>query len=311
MKLERISENQIRCTLTRSDLAERELKISELAYGTEKAKALFREMMVQASDELGFEADNIPLIIEAVPVSNECIMLIVTKVEDPEELDTRFSKFTPSPEDTEDLSDTDDEIYSSADDILDIFKRLGSDILSKTAELHSISGTADLPSDTETTSDDASSEDEEPQKTILRIYKFRTLNEVSCLSEQLPADFKCGNTLYKNPNNGHHALFSAASAAWLQNSVPYRRPAPIPYIILMNIMRQSFVKTHCRFFEAYKKCMLRSDSEFHMYKPNKKGYYIAIVTFSSCFIINRIYRPTGLFLRNSFCRASACTRTAI
>ena len=72
MKLERISENQIRCTLTRSDLAERELKISELAYGTEKAKALFREMMVQASDELGFEADNIPLIIEAVPFYNEC-----------------------------------------------------------------------------------------------------------------------------------------------------------------------------------------------------------------------------------------------
>ena len=225
------------------------------------------------------------MIIEAVPVSNECIMLIVTKVEDPEELDTRFSKFTPSPEDTEDLSDTDDEIYSSADDILDIFKRLGSDILSKTAELHSISGTADLPSDTETTSGDASSEDEEPQKTILRIYEFRTLNEVSCLSEQLPADFKCGNTLYKNPNNGHY------------------------YLVLSS--EQSFVKTHCRFFEAYKKCMLRSDSEFHMYKPNKKGYYIAIVTFSSCFIINRIYRPTGLFLRNSFCRASACTRTAI
>ena len=95
MKLERISENQIRCTLTRSDLAERELKISELAYGTEKAKALFREMMVQASDELGFEADNIPLIIEAVPVSNECIMLIVTKVEDPEELDTPSSHLLP------------------------------------------------------------------------------------------------------------------------------------------------------------------------------------------------------------------------
>lgn len=144
---------------------------------------------------------------------------------------------------------------------------------------------------------------------------------MSCLSEQLPADFKCGIPCTRirttviiilySPAKAYHALFSAASAAWLQNSVPYRRPAPIPYIILMNIMRQSFVKTHCRFFEAYKKCMLRSDSEFHMYKPNKKGYYIAIVTFSSCFIINRIYRPTGLFLRNSFCRASACTRTAI
>jgi len=56
MRLEKISENQIRCTLNKEDLAERELKISELAYGTEKAKDLFREMMQQASFEFGFEA---------------------------------------------------------------------------------------------------------------------------------------------------------------------------------------------------------------------------------------------------------------
>ena len=37
MKLERISENQIRCTLTRSDLAERELKISCLLYTSDAA----------------------------------------------------------------------------------------------------------------------------------------------------------------------------------------------------------------------------------------------------------------------------------
>ena len=42
----------------------------------------------------GFEADNIPLMIEAIPVSADSIILIITKVEDPEELDTRFSKFT-------------------------------------------------------------------------------------------------------------------------------------------------------------------------------------------------------------------------
>ena len=45
MKIEKVNENQIRCTLTREDLASRELKISELAYGTEKAKSLFRDMM--------------------------------------------------------------------------------------------------------------------------------------------------------------------------------------------------------------------------------------------------------------------------
>ena len=96
MKIERLNENQIRCTLNKEDLVNREIKLSELAYGSDKAKRLFRDMMTQASTEVGFEANDIPLVIEAIPVSSECIILIVTKVEDPEELDTRFSKFSPT-----------------------------------------------------------------------------------------------------------------------------------------------------------------------------------------------------------------------
>ena len=42
MKIERVNENQIRCTLNQADLASRQLKISELAYGSEKAKELCR-----------------------------------------------------------------------------------------------------------------------------------------------------------------------------------------------------------------------------------------------------------------------------
>ena len=41
MKIEKVNDNQIRCTLTKADLADRELKLSEIAYGTEKAKNLF------------------------------------------------------------------------------------------------------------------------------------------------------------------------------------------------------------------------------------------------------------------------------
>ena len=52
MKIEKVNDNQIRCTLTKADLADRELKLSELAYGTEKAKGLFRDMMQQAALEL-------------------------------------------------------------------------------------------------------------------------------------------------------------------------------------------------------------------------------------------------------------------
>lgn len=65
MKIEKINENQIRCTLTKADLEDRQIRLSELAYGTEKAKSLFRDMMQQANIEFGFEADNIPLMIEA------------------------------------------------------------------------------------------------------------------------------------------------------------------------------------------------------------------------------------------------------
>ena len=108
MKLEKLNDNQIRCTLNKSDLDKRELRLSELAYGSAKARALFRDMIQQASIELGFEADNIPLMIEAIPISNECLVLVVTKVEDPDELDTRFSRFS-SPFDEDDF----DEDYSS------------------------------------------------------------------------------------------------------------------------------------------------------------------------------------------------------
>ena len=107
MKIEKINDNQIRCTLTKEDLESYQIRISELAYGTEKAKSLFRDMMQQANFEFGFEAEDIPLMIEAIPLNPDCIVLIITKVEDPEELDTRFSRFAPSV--TEDMDDEDNE----------------------------------------------------------------------------------------------------------------------------------------------------------------------------------------------------------
>ena len=125
MKIEKVSDTQIRCTLTKEDLADRHLKISELAYGTEKAKNLFRDMMQQASYEFGFEADDIPLMIEAIPVSSDTIILLITEVEYPEELDTRFSKFAPSVhEDGNTLDDVLDTIAEGADDVLDLFKKI-------------------------------------------------------------------------------------------------------------------------------------------------------------------------------------------
>lgn len=96
MKIIKINENQIRCILTKDDLDERQLKLSELAYGTPKARGLFRDLMQQAAIECDFRADDMPLMIEAIPTGNSSIVLVVTKVDNPEELDTRFSSFSPS-----------------------------------------------------------------------------------------------------------------------------------------------------------------------------------------------------------------------
>ena len=120
MKIERINENQIRCTLTSSDLSARNLNLGELAYGTERRKKLFHEMIQKASNEVGFEADDIPLMVEAIPLSSESIMLIITKIEDPEELDTRFSRFSPGNED-EPLTALANELLEGADGLLSLF----------------------------------------------------------------------------------------------------------------------------------------------------------------------------------------------
>lgn len=192
MKIEKVNDNQIRCTLTKEDLANRELKISELAYGTEKAKTLFRDMMQQASFECGFEAEDIPLMIEAIPLNSECIVLIITKVEDPEELDTRFSKFAPSVhDDNEDMDDVLNELADGSDDVLDLFKKLH-----------------------ESKIQDKRNEDEENSSPALntadnrqtRIFSFSSLHLISKVAQLLEHVYDGDNSLYKDHVSSQYLL---------------------------------------------------------------------------------------------------------
>lgn len=202
MKIEKISDNQIRCTLNKSDLIDRELRISELAYGTEKAKALFRDMIQQAFYEFGFEVDDIPLMIEAIPVSTECLILVITKVEDPDELDTRFSKFSSfASRDNSDKSDSDEDAY--ADEIINSFDQMD-----------------DLSEDSEDSAKELldSSDAEIEEKTnihvatnLIKIYSFRSLKEVTELANILLGFYNGVNTLYKNPVNSIYYLMISIS----------------------------------------------------------------------------------------------------
>lgn len=202
MKIEKINENQIRCTLTKEDLAERELKLSELAYGSEKAKTLFRDMMQQASYEFGFEAEEIPLMIEAIPLSSECIVLIITKVEDPDELDTRFSKFTSGNEDTQTVETASIE---GADGILDLYKKIHEEKM----RLEQQKSADFIPLDKTVKKEETSAEAPEPEKTdthsesitlnLTRLYSLDNLNTAFGLAMILKGFYKGDNSLYKDP----------------------------------------------------------------------------------------------------------------
>ena len=53
MKIERISENQLKLTLTKADLAERKIKLEDLISPSERTQKLFRDIMEQAWKEAG------------------------------------------------------------------------------------------------------------------------------------------------------------------------------------------------------------------------------------------------------------------
>ena len=91
MKIEKINDNQVKIILSQSDLAERNIHLNELKYSDDKTHQLFREIMEQAVSECDFHADNAALMIEAVPLSQESMMIIVTKVAAGEEMDSKLN----------------------------------------------------------------------------------------------------------------------------------------------------------------------------------------------------------------------------
>lgn len=199
MKIEKINDNQIRCTLTSDDLAKRQIRISELAYGTEKAKNLFRDMMQQAHYQFGFDADNIPLMIEAIPASPDSIVLIITKVEDPEELDTRFSKFAPTPES---VSNAFDELhFEGADDIIDIFKK----IYEAKAKALAKKKAAATPADEAEKTTEAPESEPVPVD-LVRLYEFPHLDAVIDAAVSLNHFYTGENSLYKDEKHGVYLL---------------------------------------------------------------------------------------------------------
>ena len=197
MKIEKINDNQIRCILSSTDLSERQIDLNELAYGSGKARQLFHEMIEKACHDFDFDVEDTPLMVEAIPLPMNSIMLIISKIEEPEELDSRYSRFAPTIE----------------EDIL-------SDLMSLPMQL--LEGAADavrkqLVQVAPVTSPELPGKPEsEPEPTpadALRIFTFSSLRELAHAASLLEApDSVCLSSLYRPENGTYHLVLMPISA---------------------------------------------------------------------------------------------------
>ena len=133
-------------------------------------------------------------MIEAIPLSGDCLMLVMTKVNDPEELDARFSHFTAPPDRTDDpIISPEERVY--ADEIISCMEQLNkllSDPIASKIFKHGEDGEQAVPVSV--------------AGSISRTFAFSSLDEVIHVSKVIGSNYDGTNTLYKDAEKGIYFL---------------------------------------------------------------------------------------------------------
>ena len=207
MKIEKINENQIRCILNSPDLSDRQIDLNELAYGSGKARQLFHEMIEKACRDLDFDVEDSPLMVEAIPLPMNSIMLIISKIEEPEELDSRYSRFAPTVE----------------EDIINDLMALPMQLLEGAADAVRKQLAQSNPALAPSASDDSAAPKQEsaPRPAdALRIFSFTSLRDLAHAASLLKdPDQVCLSSLYRPADGVYHLVLMPAGTP----DAPYSR----------------------------------------------------------------------------------------
>jgi negative regulator of genetic competence, sporulation and motility len=95
MQLEKKDHHNLYCYITREDLQDLNIDPHVLTYGSNPFRKLLSTILEQAAQEHGFSKNNLPLRAEAVPLDHDELFIQLTIIEEAEELDPRFSLFSP------------------------------------------------------------------------------------------------------------------------------------------------------------------------------------------------------------------------
>lgn len=182
MHIEKINENKFRCTLEKRDLDMRNLRLEELAYGTDKARQLFDEMMRKAHDQFGFSQEEGPISVEAFPISKECLVLVISKMTNFDEVDTRFSRFSEQDEYAESPIEEEDGLDGYSPEII----------------------TSEPPVQKDTS--DLQRREAADGEELIRVFTFRSLDILLDAAQVLHKHYNGVNSLYKDEKEGIYYL---------------------------------------------------------------------------------------------------------
>ncbi|WP_332630057.1 genetic competence negative regulator [Halalkalibacter flavus] len=124
MRLERLNTNKFKAFLTFDDMRERGLTKEDLWQDLPKVHDLFRDMILEADDELGFKVDG-PIAVEVYAMPAQGMVIIVSKSTSDEDFDEEgFEEGYIEMQVT--LDETEDIFYEFADieDVIALSSRL-------------------------------------------------------------------------------------------------------------------------------------------------------------------------------------------
>ncbi|MFD1358016.1 genetic competence negative regulator [Fictibacillus halophilus] len=125
MRVERLTYNKIKIFLTFDDLNERGISKEEIWQDIPKVHQLFRDMMTEADDEVGFKADG-PIAVEVFSLPAQGMVVIVTKGINEYDLEEEYDEDYIEMQVTLDENDEIFYEFSSFEDVIRLANRLHS-----------------------------------------------------------------------------------------------------------------------------------------------------------------------------------------
>lgn len=196
MVFEKLNDNQIKCVLDKEDLISRNINIKDLFYGSPKTEQLFKDVVSRAQANYDFNKQKLPISIDAIPLPNDTLVIIITIVEEPEEIDSRFSRFTPDPNAASDkLFSSKADTSAGPEDIFSFFSNIANQISNSSKDSPEDSNLFDSAKNDFSSFDSAIAKD--PDGTMLIIFKFENIDKIIELSNMLMKIYNDNNSLYK------------------------------------------------------------------------------------------------------------------